>query len=81
MKMKNQTPEQAQAITNLRNNPDFMVFVNYIGDFTEDLLKALLQNPKLENPEFHRGMGGGITEVMEAVEKAPKILEQHKNKT
>lgn len=81
MNMKNQTPEQAQAITNLRSNPDFMVFVNYIGDFTEDLLKALLQNPKLENPEFHRGMAGGITEVVNAVEKAPKVLEQHKNKT
>lgn len=82
MKMKPMTPEQAQALANLqRKSEDFKIFMDYVGTYGEDLIKALLQNPKLENPEYHRGVGGGITELMESVEKAPSVVEQFKNQT
>lgn len=81
MKIKPMTPEQAQAVTNLRNNEDFKLFVDYVGIYGEDIIMALLQNPKLENPEYHRGVGGGISEIMGAVEKASMLLEKYKNQT
>jgi len=78
MKMSKLTPEQAQALTNLRKSEDFAVFMNYVGQYGEDIIQALLQNPKLDNPEYHRGTGGGITEIISAVEKAPSVFEQYK---
>lgn len=81
MKPKQMTPEQAQAISNLRNNPDFVVYIDYMGTFAEAVIAALLQNPKLPNPEYHRGIGGGMTEMLGAVEKAPSYLEKFKNQT
>ena len=81
MKIKPVTQKQAQAISNLRNNADFVVFLGYVGDYGENIVKALLQNPRLENPEYHRGVGGGISEIFESVEKAPTILKQLTNKT
>lgn len=79
MKIGKLSMKEAQALTNLRKSDDFAVFLNYVGTYGEDIIKALLQNPKLDNPEYHRGIGGAITEVIDSVEKAPGILTQYKN--
>lgn len=81
MKLRQMTQEEAEAVFNLRSNKDFGRFLNYIADHSETVLKALLQNPKLENPEYHRGEGGGITQVLEAVEDAPAVLDKYRNQT
>lgn len=79
MKIRPLNVKQAEAITNLHRNDDFAVFMDYVGNYGEDLVKALLQNPTLDNPEYHRGSAGAMTEVMEAVGKAPEVLEKFIN--
>jgi len=79
MKIKKLTPEQAQALANLQQNTDFKIYMEYVGNYGEDVIMALVKNPTLENPEYHRGTAGGITEVIGSIEQASIVLEQYNN--
>ena len=73
--------ELAQAVTNLLQNPDFKVFLAAVSDRGEDIVKQLLTKQDLSNSDFVRGLGSGITEVLEMVHRAPADLESFKNQT
>lgn len=81
MQIKPLTTKQAEAIMALHNNEDFKVFMDYVATFNEDIVRALMQNPKLEAPEYVRGEGGGITQILEKVAEAPTTFEKLRNQT
>ena len=79
--MIKRTEEVVQATTNLLQNPDFKIFLYAVSERGEEIVKQLLSKPDIANPEFVRGIGSGITEVLEMVQKAPADLEAFKNQT
>lgn len=74
------TPEEAQAIVNLRTNGDFVVFMTMVSNLGEDKVMRLVKDKNLECPDYVRGAAAGITEVLESIEKAPKALDGFKNR-
>ncbi len=74
------TPQVAQAIVALQSNPDFQVFMLELSNRGEELVKQVFTKPDLNNPEFIRGLGSGITEVLELVHTAPTALEAFNKK-
>jgi len=70
--------KQAQAITNLRGNSNFRVFVEMLNTMIgEELHKGLSYTELLH---VGRGQGRGVllTELVEAIETAPDTLQRLK---
>ncbi len=66
----------ARAITTLRDNTDFRIFMVALADHGEAVMKKLVFTP--DNIHTVQGKAQGITEVLKAIDQAPAQLEAFK---
>lgn len=76
-----QTPALAQALTNLRNHPDFQVYLQALATEGEQLVEKLLMMPSGGDVDVVRGQAREVTLLLKAISEAPKMLGQFKNST
>jgi hypothetical protein len=67
----------AQALSNLRTNNDFIVFLNALGGYSGELMNKLVFSSR-ENLSTAQGKAQCIAEIVKAIDNAPKTLEAFK---
>lgn len=71
-------PELAQALTNLRNHPDFQIFLRALADDGEKLMEKLVMIPSDSEVNVIRGQARQVHLLLHVITEAPKELERHK---
>jgi len=73
-------PDLAEAIARLLHNVDFKKFLDQgLGAYGETLVQAML-NTEGEKGVIFKGEARAVTAILEAITKAPKYVEQCKEK-
>jgi len=72
------TPQLSQAIVNLREHPDFQVFLSALADDAESLVEKLVMMPTDHEVDVVRGQARQLSLVLKAVAEAPQTLKMHK---
>lgn len=67
------TPEEMQAVVNLRANNDFKVFLRALGNEGENLVRQLIYEKS--QVSVMQGRVQQMTEILDAIAEAPKALE------
>jgi|GEM_PF-2871675 len=70
------TPQQLQAVTNLRGNADFVVFIEAVARHCGIQNEAHIKQPK--GDEYLRGQLRAFSDLLEAVNEAPTNLNKAK---
>lgn len=68
----------AQAVVNLRTNPDFQKVVSWLAHTAEHHNHALI-HCKPEDLERFQGMTRATTDIIEAISAAPQIIREMKD--
>jgi len=70
----------AQALTNLRNNQDFKVFVSHMSHDSEQLMERLVMTTDDATVPVLRGQARQMAHIMKAISDAPAALEKLRGK-
>lgn len=74
------TPKAAEAITRLRASHDWRTTLEWIADLGAEWNQVLIQADNPDRRAVSAGMARAITLIVAAVEEAPQVFEQMKEK-
>lgn len=74
------TRESAQALCNLRNNPDFQVFLVWLKEDEEAHVKTCRQNPDHAKVLKAQGAAGVYEELAKAIHDAPSVRDKFQSR-
>lgn len=74
------TLRAAQAITNLRNNPDWNDYLQWLEEQTAVLNEQLVYSPDHPTALLRVGMTRALAEMAKAITAAPQTVETLKHK-